>query len=127
MATNDGTLTPAQIGAIGLALDGHRKRFTRKLASVGTDPDERFYMLATYCFDLTRKLHYISLALQPFWESADPGLARRIRDDSNYIDADDPSWRQMAERAEDVMQAIFAEIQTLNYEEIRNARADVAP
>ena len=37
-------------------------------------PDERFYMLATFCFDLSRKLKYITLALQEYYRRHAAGV-----------------------------------------------------
>jgi hypothetical protein len=62
--------TAAQLGNMALATDNHPKGATPKLASVGQDVDERFFMLATFCFDLSRKLKYICLALREHWEDA---------------------------------------------------------
>jgi hypothetical protein len=88
-----------------------------KLDSVGTDPDERFYMLATFCFDLSRKLKYISLALKPYWKEANPELAKRILDDNDFINPEDPDdptrrlpWKDMAHRSEDVMKKLWSEL-----------------
>ena len=50
------TATPAMLGKIALSSDGHPRGLTPKLESVGSNADERFYMLATFCFDLSRKL-----------------------------------------------------------------------
>src|SRR6266496_1426737 len=80
----------AALGAIALATNNHPKGASSKLDSVGTDPDERFYMLATFCFDLSRKLKYISLALEHHWDEADPELAKRILDDNDFINPEDP-------------------------------------
>ena len=50
-----------KLGNVALATNNHPRGKTPKLESVGHDPDERFFMLATFCFDLSRKLKYISL------------------------------------------------------------------
>lgn len=107
----------AALGAIAMATNNHPKGASSKLDSVGSDPDERFYMLATFCFDLSRKLKYISLALEQHWDTADPELARRILDDNEFInptDPDDPDrrlpWKDMAHRAEDVMKKLWSEL-----------------
>ena len=93
---------------MALGTDGHPRGLTPKLESVGTDPDERFYMLATFCFDLSRKLKYITLALQEFYK---PDMI---------------SWEEMARRAEQVMKEMFAEVQKTGYPEILNELADRA-
>ena len=78
--TNGRTATPSQLGMVALGADGHPRGLTPKLESVGDDADERFFMLATFCFDLSRKLKYISLALQEFYRDAPPEFAKKIRD-----------------------------------------------
>ena len=75
----------AQLGNIALGTDNHPKGATPKLESVGQDVDERFYMLATFCFDLSRKLKYICLALKEHWPDADPEFAKRILQDNEHI------------------------------------------
>jgi hypothetical protein len=115
--SNGGSADAAQLGAIALATNNHPKGASSKLDSVGTDPDERFYMLATFCFDLSRKLKYISLALKPYWDKADPELAKRILDDNEFINPEDPEdlsrrlpWKDMAHRSEDVMKKLWSEL-----------------
>jgi hypothetical protein len=106
--------TNAALGAIALGTDNHPKGLSPKLDSVGTDPDERFYMLATYCFDLSRKLKYISLALKDFMKEAEPNLAARIKHENEIINPkDNPNlpWKDRARRAEDLMKKLFNELQ----------------
>jgi hypothetical protein len=102
----------AALGAIALGSNNHPKGMTPKLDSVGTDPDERFYMLATFCFDLCRKLKYISLALEPYWEKADPCIARRVLDDNEFINPGPGKlpWKDMAYRSEDAMKNLWKEL-----------------
>jgi hypothetical protein len=112
--SNGTSATAAQLGTIGLGTDNHPKGLSPKLDSVGTDPDERFYMLATYCFDLSRKLKYISLALEPFWDSTKPEDARRIKHENEVINPpDEPElpWKERAQRAEDVMKKLWSELE----------------
>ena len=128
MSPPSGTATPAQLGMIALATDGHTRGLTPKLESVGTDPDERFFMLATFCFDLSRKLKYITLALQDFYREAPPEFAKKIRDHERYINPkpDTIPWEEMARRAEQVMKELFAEVQETGYTEALNEVADRA-
>jgi hypothetical protein len=107
----------AALGAIALGTNNHPKGASSKLDSVGSDPDERFYMLATFCFDLSRKLKYISLALEQYWDTADPELAKRIFHDNEFINPEDPDdpnrrlpWKDMAHRAEDVMKKLWSDL-----------------
>jgi hypothetical protein len=82
-----------------------------------TDPDERFFMLATFCFDLSRKLKYISLALSQYYKDADPRFAARIvRDEQRINPKPDPiPWSDMAVEAERVMKELHAEVTTEGY------------
>ena len=122
------TATPAQLGMIALGTDGHTRGLTPKLDSVGDDPDERFYMLATFCFDLSRKLKYITLALQDFYRDAPPEFAKKIRDDEQRINPKPTpiTWKQSAEQAEQVMIALFEEVQATGYKAALDERADLA-
>lgn len=120
--------TPAMLGKIALGSDGHPRGLTTKLESVGSDPDERFYMLATFCFDLSRKLKYITLALQEFYREAPPEFAKLIRDHERYINPkpDTIPWEEMARRSEQVMKELFAQVQETGYAEALNELADKA-
>jgi hypothetical protein len=127
--TSTGTTDLATtLGKMALGTDGHPRGLTPKLESAGTDPDERFYMLATFCFDLSRKLKYITLALQEFYKACPPEFAKQIRDHERYINPkpDMISWEEMARRAEEVMKAMYAEVQKTGYTEILNELADRA-
>ena len=117
-----------KLGAMALGTDGHPRGLTPKLDSVGTDPDERFFMLATFCFDLSRKLKYITLALQEHYKDAPPEFAKMIRDHERYINPkpDTIPWEEMARRAEQVMKELFAQVQESGYPEALNELADRA-
>ena len=117
-----------KLGKIALGSDGHPRGLTPKLDSVGTDPDERFFMLATFCFDLSRKLKYITLALQEFYNYCPPEFAKKIRDHERYINPkpDTIPWEEMARRAEQVMKELFAQVQDSGYPEALNELADRA-
>ena len=123
------TTLQQQLGTIALGTDGHPRGLTPKLDSVGTDADERFFMLATFCFDLSRKLKYITLALQDYYREAPPEFARMIRDHDRYINPkpDPIPWEEMARRAEQVMKELYAAVQETGYTEALNERADMAP
>src|SRR5919197_1818987 len=118
----------AALGAIALGTDNQPKGLSPKLESVGTDPDERFYMLATYCFDLSRKLKYISIALADYMDKADHNLAARIRHENDVINPpDNPNlpWKERARHAEDLMKKLFSEIQVKHGHGTKlNERAD---
>lgn len=122
------TVTAEQLGAIALGTDRHTRGSSPKLASVGDDPDQRFYMLATFCFDLSRKLKYITLALQEFYRYCPPEFAKKIRDHERYINPkpDEIPWEEMARRAEQVMIELYAEVEKSGYPDALNERADRA-
>jgi hypothetical protein len=117
-----------QLGMMASGTDGHTRGLTPKLDSVGTDPDERFYMLATFCFDLSRKLKYITLALQEYYRETPPEFAKMIRDHERYINPkpDTIPWEEMARRAEQVMKELYAAVQKTGYTEALDERADMA-
>ncbi len=125
------TASPVQLGAVALGTDDHPRGLTPKLGSVLNDPDERFYMLATFCFDLSRKMKYISLALSEFYDDAPPEFAKKIRDHERYInprpDANFISWQEMATRAEEVMKELWSEVQAAGYKDALDRLADQAP
>jgi hypothetical protein len=124
------TASPAQLGMMALGSDDNQRGLTPKLASVGTDPDERFYMLAAYCFDLSRKMKYMSLALQEYYGDTPPEFAKKIRDHERYInprpEANFISWKEMAERSEEVMKALWSEVQAAGHKEQLDRLADLA-
>ena len=122
------TTLPQQLGMMATGTDGHTRGLTPKLDSVGTDPDERFYMLATFCFDLSRKLKYITLALQDYYRETPPEFAKMIRDHERYINPkpDTIPWEEMARRAEQVMKELYAAVQETGYTRALDERADMA-
>jgi hypothetical protein len=126
--SNGGQSINRTLGVIGLGSNNHPRGQTPKLDSVGDDPDERFYMLATFCFDLSRKLKYITLALQEFYRDAPPEFAKMIRDHERYINPkpDTIPWEEMARRAEQVMKELFAQVQETGYADALNELADRA-
>jgi hypothetical protein len=94
---------------------------------VGSDPDERFYMLAAYCFDLSRKLKYISLVLKDFFPDGDPVVARTVLRDNEYIDPGNVSWEVSARRAEEVMLRLYDELEAAGYQTELERLAREAP
>jgi len=122
------TALDTTLANIALITNNHPRGQTPKLQSVGNDPDERFFMLATFCFDLSRKLKYISYALQEYYESRgearpDPRFAEKILKDECYINPKSPTdaslvilpWEAMAIRAEEVMIRLHKELLRLGY------------
>jgi hypothetical protein len=105
-----------QLGNIALATNNHPRGQTPKLELCKT-PDERFFMLATFCFDISRKLKYISYALKEYYGDADPAFKEKILEDERYINPkpDPIPWETMACRAEEVMKRLHLELIDLGY------------
>jgi hypothetical protein len=74
-------------------------------------------MLATFCFDLSRKLKYISLALKDYFGQEDPEFADKILKDEQFINPkpDALPWEAMAIRAEEVMKRLHQELLDAGY------------
>ncbi|MGZ8415298.1 MAG: hypothetical protein ACXW61_12510 [Gemmatirosa sp.] len=75
---------------------------------VGTE--EAFYLLATYCFDLQRKMEYLYKATRAFAPFGDPVIARQLLADERHINAPGLTWKQRALRAEARMLDLQREI-----------------
>jgi hypothetical protein len=113
----DGTLR-----IIALVTNNHPRGQTPKLESVGDDADERFYMLATFCFDLSRKLKYISHALREYYPGRDqpppgPEFVQPLLDDECSINPKptEISWKEMAYHAEKVMMRLHEQLLAEGY------------
>jgi hypothetical protein len=77
---------------------------TDKLASVTVGTPEAYYLLATYCFDLTRKLEYLTKVAASFADQIPPALAEQIHADTEAInDSKVQTWQERAEAAEKIM------------------------
>jgi hypothetical protein len=122
------SLRKSHLGNVSIGTNDNQRGLTPKLASAGDDPDERYYMLAAYCFDLSRKMKYISLALKDFYWEGDPSFIKEIRDDERYINPDEKnlSWKEMAHRAEEVMKRLYGECHQAGYHDARKALAEQA-
>lgn len=92
-----------------------------KLASVKLGSDEFLYMLAAFCFDLSRKMDYLFKATREFAPAASQALAREVLKDNNAINATGLTWKQRAERAEEIMLRLAAEIGKAHDEVVRKA------
>jgi hypothetical protein len=106
-----------RLANVALGTNNHPRGQTPKLESVGSDPNERFFMLATFCFDLSRKLKYISYALREYYPFADEEFKEKILADERYINPKPTaiSWKTMAERAEEVMIRLHGELLAQGY------------
>jgi hypothetical protein len=102
-------------GTFSAGLQPPPKRSTPKLATVEVGTPDSYYLLATYCFDLSRKLMYLSKVATPFSDSVPAELAQEILSDTDAINAPGLTWRQRAETAETIMLRLHDE---LNQEEL---------
>lgn len=99
----------AVLGTLSVLGSGPVKGFTDKLKSVkGPKDPEAFYLVATYCFDLMRRLEYLIKVARPFSDQVPPELAARFASDSDSINAPD-TWQGRAEAAEKVMLDLWKE------------------
>ena len=82
---------------------------TQKLATADTGTREAIYLVATYCFDLARKLEYLTKVTRPFAGSIDPELAHDILEDTDAINAPGLSWQERATVAHTIMLRLYQE------------------
>ena len=100
----------AVLGTLSVGTRPPPKGVTKKLESVEVGTPDSFYLLATYCFDLSRKLQYLSKAARPFADRVPPDLEQEIREDTQRIDGLDP-WKERAEEAERIMLRLHEELE----------------
>ncbi len=98
------------LGDIAIAGNVPVKHESDKLASVQPNSEEGFYMLATYCFDLQRKMEYLFKATQEYAGQARPALAKQIKAHNDSIHADGISWQERAKRAQAAMIQLYLEV-----------------
>jgi hypothetical protein len=100
----------ATLGALCGLGDTPVRRLSPKLNSVEPGSVEAFYMVATFCFDLQRKLEYMCKATLEYESRMDSGLAREILADNEALQAEGLSWKQRAELAEEIMLRLYREV-----------------
>jgi len=100
------------LAEIALILDTFPKRRSRKLAAVRGDPDEAFHLLATYCFDIARKLELVCQVTLRYAAAApvDPRLARRLLRESAALNRNGLTWRRRALLAERLLLKAYGEV-----------------
>ena len=67
---------------------------------VKPNTEEGFYLLATFCFDLERKMEYLYRATRTFALKGDPQLARELLADQESFNIDGLTWKERAQRSE---------------------------
>ena len=118
---NDIEEIQSMLGAIGGCLDRPVRSRSPKLNSVQPASEEAFYMLATFCFDLQRKLEYVTKATLKFEAQMDRELAQRIISENDTINAEGLTWRQRAELAETATRKLHEEIGDQHEKGLRQA------
>jgi hypothetical protein len=114
----------AVLGTLSAGTQPPPRGRTGKLESVEVGSPESFYLLATFCFDLSRKFEYLSKAARPFAEQIPPELASEILDDSQAISAA-TTWKDRATRAESIMLRLHDELGDENARALQRAADQV--
>lgn len=71
---------------------------------------EDFYMLAAICFDLSRRLYYLTEAMKPFRDYAESGFKQKVKRDNDAIhDESNDNWEKRARAAEKVLRRLAEE------------------
>lgn len=114
MPATDLAAVQRALGNMCLIIDGNQQHEEPKLRSVDPGSVDAYYMLAAFCFDLNRKLHYLFKATREFAREGhtDRAMANEVKRDNDYM-YDDPSvktWKERAERAEKVLLRLYNEI-----------------
>jgi hypothetical protein len=91
------------IGNIAIISEKSTTGSSPKLESVKIGSDESYYMLAAFCFDLSRKVNYLFKGTRDFAPEADPELAQRLIEDNEAISESGLTWAERARRAEAIM------------------------
>jgi hypothetical protein len=91
------------LGNICILADTWPKRKTKKLRDLDPKSPEAFYMLATICFDLARKMEYLSEVTFGFGENADRKVARDMYNDYERINKEGLSWEERANIVEGIV------------------------
>jgi hypothetical protein len=107
---NDHPTIEAVLGTLSGGGQPPPRGLTKKLEAVQVGSPESFYMLATYCFDLSRKLEYLSKVSLPYAEHIPQEIAQEMLEDTKRISAADVPWEERAKAAEEIMLRLHEEI-----------------
>lgn len=110
MPDRDATSAERAIGNLCMISERSVTHRSPKLAEVEPGSPESFYMLATFCFDLSRRMNQLYKATRALARAAEPELASEILRDNEAINKAGMSWQQRAEAAEQIMLRLVAEI-----------------
>ena len=97
------------LGAMALIVDQIPKMSSPKLEGIKPGSEESFYLLAAYCFNLSRKLEYFFLAAREFGLEADHSVIQRLQRDRTEL-SKVSGWQAIAEKEEELMRRLFNEI-----------------
>ena len=103
------------------------KGFTDKLAKIDVKSPEAFYLLATYCFDLERKLEYLVQVTRPYAPFLPPALAVQMAEDTAIINQEGISWEQRAIAAQTIMIRLYRENGGDEYEQTLKEASEKQP
>jgi hypothetical protein len=103
MSNGDDETVRKALGGICMISEKSTSHGAAKLDSVTIGSDDAYYMLAAFCFDLSRKLNYVFMATRDFAQHADPALARQVLEDGAAINQSRLSWEQRARKAEEIL------------------------
>jgi hypothetical protein len=98
------------LGAMAVVVDRIPTMTKNKLLGIKPGSDEAFYLLAAYCFNLSRKLEYFFLAAREFGLDADRTVVQRLKRDRDELARAGSEWREIAEKEEELMRRLYGEI-----------------
>ena len=106
--------------------NGGVKGKSNKLDSVEVGSEESFYMLATFCFDLYRRMLYMAKPARALRDHIPPDLAREILEDDAAIDRGE-GWRERAKTAQKIMLRLHEELSDEWARDLKRAARDDSP
>lgn len=98
------------LGSAAIIVDQIPHMSGNKLEGLKPGSDEAFYMLAAFCFNLSRKLEYFFLANREFGNDADRAVVQRLKRDRDELAHTGRDWRSIAVKEEELMRRIYGEI-----------------
>jgi hypothetical protein len=126
MSHHDSEALRTAMGNVAIICEKSTSVRRPKLESVKIGSEEGYYMLAAFCFDLSRKMNYLYRAAREFAPQADPALARQLIQDNNAINAHGLTWEQRARAAEAIMLRTVEEL-TDEHERVLTRVAAASP
>lgn len=98
------------LGSVAIIVDQIPHMFDNKLKGLKPGSDDAFYMLAAFCFNVSRKLEYFFLATKEFGQDADRAIALRLKRDRDELASAGTDWHSIAVKEEELMRRIYGEI-----------------